>query len=73
LKLWRPLAAAFYQLAKNGHVLLILWTILVGTLDQLRRNAVVGFSDCPVLEIVRKAGYLPIGTEIFRASMARSV
>lgn len=31
-------------------------------LDQFRRRPAVGFSDCLVLEIARKAGRLPLGT-----------
>ena len=31
-------------------------------LDQYRRRPVLGFSDCLVLEVARKAGHLPLGT-----------
>ena len=31
-------------------------------LDQYRRRPSLGFSDCMVLEIARKAGHLPLGT-----------
>ena len=31
-------------------------------LERFRRRGAAGFSDCLVLEIARKAGYLPLGT-----------
>jgi predicted nucleic-acid-binding protein len=31
-------------------------------LEQFRKRPVLGFSDCLVLEIARKAGHLPMGT-----------
>jgi predicted nucleic-acid-binding protein len=31
-------------------------------LQQYRKTVVVGFSDCLVLEVARKAGHLPLGT-----------
>ena len=36
--------------------------VVACALDQFRRRPVVGFSDCLVLEIARKAGHLPLGT-----------
>jgi len=36
--------------------------VVAAALDHFRGNARVGFSDCLVLEIARKAGHLPLGT-----------
>ncbi len=38
-------------------------------LDEYRRKPSLGFSDCLVLEIARKAGHLPLGT--FDKNLAR--
>jgi predicted nucleic-acid-binding protein len=36
--------------------------VVTAALDQYRRRPRLGFSDCLVLEIARKAGHLPLGT-----------
>ena len=36
--------------------------VVVAALEQYRRRPALGFSDCLVLEIARKAGHLPLGT-----------
>jgi len=36
--------------------------VVTSALDQFRKRPVLGFSDCLVLEIARKAGHLPLGT-----------
>ena len=36
--------------------------VVARALDHYRREPKVGFSDCLVLEIARKAGHLPLGT-----------
>jgi predicted nucleic-acid-binding protein len=36
--------------------------VVAAALDQYRRRPRLGFSDCLVLEIARKAGHLPLGT-----------
>lgn len=36
--------------------------VVVGALEHYRRKPALGFSDCLVLEIARKAGHLPLGT-----------
>jgi predicted nucleic-acid-binding protein len=36
--------------------------VIAAALDQYRRKPTLGFSDCLVLEIARKAGHLPLGT-----------
>ena len=36
--------------------------VVTSALDHYRRRRAIGFSDCLVLEIARKAGHLPIAT-----------
>jgi predicted nucleic-acid-binding protein len=36
--------------------------VVAAALDQYRRRRAVGFSDCLILEIARKAGHIPLGT-----------
>jgi predicted nucleic-acid-binding protein len=36
--------------------------VVVAALDQYRGKTKLGFTDCLVLEIARKAGHLPLGT-----------
>ena len=36
--------------------------VVVLALAQLRRRSAIGFSDCLILEIARKAGHLPLGS-----------
>jgi predicted nucleic-acid-binding protein len=36
--------------------------VVAAALAQFRRNPGLGFSDCMVLEVTRKAGHLPLGT-----------
>ena len=36
--------------------------IVRAALDHFERNPTLGFSDCLVLELARKAGHLPLGT-----------
>lgn len=36
--------------------------VVAAALDQYRRKPALGFSDCLILEIARKAGHLPLGT-----------
>lgn len=36
--------------------------VAVTALEQYRRKPALGFSDCLILEISRKAGHLPLGT-----------
>jgi predicted nucleic-acid-binding protein len=43
--------------------------VVTAALDQFRAKPAVGFSDCLVLEVARKAGHLPLGT--FDRSLAR--
>jgi predicted nucleic-acid-binding protein len=36
--------------------------VVAAAVDQMRRAPRVGFSDCLILEVARKAGHLPLGT-----------
>jgi predicted nucleic-acid-binding protein len=36
--------------------------VVAAALDQYRQKPSLGFSDCLILEIARKAGHLPLGT-----------
>jgi predicted nucleic-acid-binding protein len=36
--------------------------VVAGALEHFRRRPALGFSDCLVVEIARKAGHLPLGT-----------
>lgn len=36
--------------------------VVASALEQFKKRPAVGFSDCLVLEIARKAGHLPLGT-----------
>jgi predicted nucleic-acid-binding protein len=36
--------------------------MVLAALEQLRARPALGFSDCLVLEVARKAGHLPLGT-----------
>jgi predicted nucleic-acid-binding protein len=36
--------------------------VIIGALTHFRSRPALGFSDCLVLEIARKAGHLPLGT-----------
>jgi predicted nucleic-acid-binding protein len=36
--------------------------VVTSALEQFRKRPALGFSDCLVLEIARKAGHLPLGT-----------
>jgi|SRR5580693_1084095 predicted nucleic-acid-binding protein len=35
---------------------------VAAALDQFRKRPALGFSDCLILEVARKAGHLPLGT-----------
>lgn len=43
--------------------------VVVSALAYYRRKSALGFSDCLVLEIVRQAGHVPLGT--FDRSLGR--
>lgn len=47
-----------------GHESLVIQDedVVASALEKFRNEAKVGFSDCLILEIARKAGHLPLGT-----------
>jgi predicted nucleic-acid-binding protein len=56
------IAAIIDMLINHQSVTLQDADVVVHALDQYRRRPSLGFSDCMVLEIARKAGHLPLGT-----------
>jgi len=56
------IAAAVDQFLNHETVTLHDADVVAAALDHFRSNPKVGFSDCLVLEIARKAGHLPLGT-----------
>jgi predicted nucleic-acid-binding protein len=56
------IAAAVDQFLHHETVTLQDSDVVAAALDHFRSNARIGFSDCLVLEIARKAGHLPLGT-----------
>ena len=43
--------------------------VVAAALEHFRKRPMVGFSDCLLLEIARKAGHLPLGTSDRRLGM----
>jgi predicted nucleic-acid-binding protein len=56
------IATAVEMLLNHTHLTLQDADVVTGALEQFRKRPTVGFSDCLVLEIARKAGHLPLGT-----------
>jgi predicted nucleic-acid-binding protein len=56
------IATAIDMLLNNGNVTIQDLDVVVNALDHYRSKPKVGFSDCLILEIARKAGHLPLGT-----------
>jgi predicted nucleic-acid-binding protein len=56
------IAAAVELLLSHEHIALQDPEVVVQALMQYRARPSVGFSDCLILEIARKAGHLPLGT-----------
>jgi predicted nucleic-acid-binding protein len=56
------IAAAIEMLLNQEALSLQDAEVVTAALDQYRRRPALGFSDCLVLEIARKAGHLPLGT-----------
>ena len=51
------------EMLLNHHVLVLQDPDAVaGALDQFRAKPTLGFSDCLMLQLARKAGHLPLGT-----------
>jgi predicted nucleic-acid-binding protein len=53
---------AVEMLLNHSHLTLQDADVVTTALDHFRKRSAIGFSDCLVLEIARKAGHLPIAT-----------
>jgi predicted nucleic-acid-binding protein len=58
----RAVATAVEMLLNHEHLTLQDSEVVVAAVAQFRKRPALGFSDCLVVEIARKAGHLPIGT-----------
>ena len=58
----RQLAAALRLMLAHESLVLQDADVVSGALDHFEMKPRLGFSDCLVLEIARKAGHLPLGT-----------
>jgi predicted nucleic-acid-binding protein len=56
------LARAIELLLEHEHLRLQDSDVVEAALESFRRSPALGFSDCLVLEIARKAGHQPLGT-----------
>lgn len=56
------IATAVEMLLNHQHLTLQDGEVVVAALHQYRQRPSLGFSDCLVLEIARKAGHIPLGT-----------
>ena len=56
------IATAVEMLLNHQHLTIQDADVVSAALDHYRENPRMGFSDCLVLEIARKAGHLPVGT-----------
>lgn len=56
------IADGIEMLLGHEHVVLQDAGTVEAALDQFRRRPALGFSDCLVVEIARKAGHVPLGT-----------
>jgi predicted nucleic-acid-binding protein len=58
----KGLATAIEMLLHHEHLVLQDSDAVAAALDLFRSRPSLGFSDCLMLEVVRKAGHLPLGT-----------
>jgi predicted nucleic-acid-binding protein len=56
------IATAVEMLLNHEHLAVQDPDVVSGALEQFRQRPALGFSDCLVLEVARKAGHLPLGT-----------
>jgi predicted nucleic-acid-binding protein len=63
------IAAAIEMLLEHEHLTLQDADVVLAALERYRWQPALGFPDCLVLEIARKAGHLPLGT--FDRTLAR--
>jgi predicted nucleic-acid-binding protein len=55
-------ATAIDMLLKQNHLTIQDADVVAAALDQYRGKPALGFTDCLVLEVARKAGHVPLGT-----------
>src|SRR5437879_4173378 len=58
----RKVAAAVEMLLKHTHLVLQDADVVAMALELFRSRPALGFSDCMMLHVARKAGHLPLGT-----------
>ena len=56
------IATAVEMLLSHEHLTLQDADAVAAAVDRFRRRPSIGFSDCLMLEVARKAGHLPLGT-----------
>ena len=56
------IATALEMLLNHKHVTLQESEVVASALETFRKRPALGFSDCLMLEVARKAGHLPLGT-----------
>lgn len=56
------IATAVEMLLDHQHLTVQDAEVVASAVEQFRKKPALGFSDCLVLEIARKAGHLPLGT-----------
>ena len=58
----REIATAVEMLLNHEHLTLQDSEAVAHAVERFKKRPAVGFSDCLVLEVARKAGHLPLGT-----------
>jgi predicted nucleic-acid-binding protein len=58
----RQVARAVEMLLNHQHLTLQDPEVVAAALETFRRRPTLGFSDCLLVELARKAGHLPLGT-----------
>lgn len=58
----KALATAIEMLLNHKDLTLEQSDVVSGALERFRKRPALGFSDCLMLEVARKAGHLPLGT-----------
>lgn len=56
------IATAVDMLLNHQHLTLQDAETVAAALEQFRRHPAIGFSDCLMVEVARKAGHVPLGT-----------
>lgn len=58
----RQIATAIEMLLNHAHLTIQDSDVVAAALDRYRLRPMLGFSDCLIVEIARKAGHTPVGT-----------